>query len=108
MAIDKNWTAEQIKSVWIKTVGNMIEGKDRAGAIINLSQYGNTSSELNKGWEIDHIKPRSLGGSDNINNLRALHWQNNRSKKDDFPKYQTVVSSEDGRNIKRTKHWIIK
>ena len=109
MAIEKkNWSIDQIEAVWIKTIGQTQEGKDSAGAIISFSQYGNTSTELNKGWEIDHIKPRSHGGSDSINNLRALHWENNRSKGDDYPRYTTVVSSENGRNTKKRISWIIK
>jgi len=30
------------------------------------------------GWEIDHIQPTALGGSDVHANLRARHWHGNR------------------------------
>ena len=104
----KVWSSKEVEQVWQKTVGRASQGKDIAGAIISFSQYGNTHAELNQGWEIDHIKPRSLGGSDDISNLRALHWQNNRSKGDNYPKYMTVVSSENGRNISKRIARIIK
>jgi hypothetical protein len=34
------------------------------------------------GWEIDHIVPVALGGTDDIKNLQPLHWQSNRAKAD--------------------------
>ena len=104
----KVWSAKEVEQVWQKTVGSVSQGQDAAGAIISFSQYGNTHDELNHGWEIDHIKPRALGGSDDIGNLRALHWQNNRSKGDNYPEYTAVVSSENGRNVSKRVARIIK
>jgi 5-methylcytosine-specific restriction endonuclease McrA len=37
------------------------------------------------GWEIDHIVPVSLGGSDDLDNLQPLWWKNNRRKGDNYP-----------------------
>ncbi len=76
---------EMIKEVWRKAT--IVPGvdknnlrKDQCGAWIKFSDYGNRNSET--GWEIDHIKPISKGGKDNIENLRPLQWQNNAEKSD--------------------------
>jgi 5-methylcytosine-specific restriction endonuclease McrA len=51
--------------------------KDRYGMWIEWSEYGKTTGF---GWEVDHVQPLSLFGSDHEANLQALHWQNNRKK----------------------------
>ncbi len=57
--------------------------RDKCGALIMRSAYGNTSSSY--GWEIDHDRPVSKGGSDDLYNLQALQWENNRHKADNYP-----------------------
>jgi len=72
-----------IQQVWEK--GSVVANndpnvwrKDECGAWIGRSYYGNRDSQY--GWEIDHIKPESEGGGDELSNLRPLQWENNASK----------------------------
>ncbi len=50
--------------------------KDPYGNEICYRCYGYSSP---KGWEIDHIKPKSKGGTDALWNLQALSTRANRS-----------------------------
>ena len=50
---------------------------------MKYSEHGNTNS--NNGWEIDHIKPSAKSGSDDLDNLQALQWENNHRKGDEYP-----------------------
>jgi 5-methylcytosine-specific restriction endonuclease McrA len=49
--------------------------RDDFGNLIRRSDYGDRSSPY--GWEIDHIHPRALFGSDDLSNLRPLHCRAN-------------------------------
>lgn len=76
---------DTIQKVWEK--GAIVPGadankwrKDQCTAWIGREQYGNRNS--NYGWEIDHIKPESEGGGEELSNLRPLQWENNVNKQE--------------------------
>ncbi len=71
--------------------------KDSVGALIWWEGYGNTNSKL--GWEIDHIRPVERGGGDELENLQAMQWENNR-RKDELMKIVNGVEAESGRRVR--------
>lgn len=68
--------------VWDK--GKKIRGKNpnlyRKDALGNEIYYPSYGKNSEKGWEIDHSKPQSKGGTDHLNNLRPLKTKENRKK----------------------------
>lgn len=95
-----DFTPEEIQKVWEK--GFIVIGydskkwrKDQCWAWINRNQYGNRHNDY--GWECDHVKPESKGGSDALYNIRPLHWQNNASRQ--TGRLKTVVTSDGNKNV---------
>ena len=84
----QSFSQDTINSVWNK--GKIIPGfdpkswrRDICGSNMKFTEYGNTSLQI--GWEIDHIKPVSKGGTDELTNLQPLNWENNRRKGETDP-----------------------
>lgn len=83
-----NFTNATLNAVWNKAVSisgrdsNLIR-KDICGNEIWWPHYGDITSKY--GWEVDHIKPVSNGGSDDLSNLQAMKCETNRSKGDQYP-----------------------
>lgn len=47
--------------------------------------YFHSYGKLSKlGWEIDHSKPVSEGGTNHLNNLQPMNWLANRSKSNKY------------------------
>ena len=100
------WSEEQIQYVWNRA--SIVNGfdksrfrKDACGAWIRWDKYGNQANEM--GWEIDHIYPVSLGGTDVEDNIRALQHQNNASKGNDYPTYEACVTSDGQHNVEHRR-----
>ncbi len=77
----KPFRPEVIEAVWRKAremPGYRTLRVDAWGWTIVRQDYGNTQSRY--GWEIDHVLPVEMGGGDELSNLQALHWENNRRK----------------------------
>jgi len=77
-----------VKAVWEKAEkdpGFITFRKDCCGSLIQKNKYGTSSKH---GWEIDHIKPVSQGGTDDLSNLQSLQWENNRHKGDNWPEWE--------------------
>jgi len=58
---------------WMVELGKGQDAKDYKGRLIKKAAYGDRYSQY--GWEIHHIKPKSKGGTDALDNLAIVHWQ---------------------------------
>jgi hypothetical protein len=83
-----------VNDVWekgkkIDNVSPDFARRDFCGAFMYKNEYGKHTPN---GWEIDHVKPVSKGGTDDINNLHPLHWINNQHKGDNHPNWDCKKS----------------
>lgn len=102
--------ASTVESVWRK--GRIVEGydsntirKDACGAWIVKDRYGDAGNLF--GWEVDHIFPFSLGGDDDILNLRPMNCANNRSKGNDYPSYISEITAEGENNVFKRQSLVV-
>jgi 5-methylcytosine-specific restriction endonuclease McrA len=82
------FSQQTIDAVWNKGFTDLqynsnIYRKDAYGTWMKKDEYGDVSAKY--GWEIDHIKPISKGGGDELSNLQPLYWKTNRDKSDTYP-----------------------
>ena len=96
-----SFSEDTIQKVWEK--GRVVSNndpdvwrKDQCEAWIGREFYGKRDSQY--GWEIDHIKPESEGGGDEISNLRPLQWENNAAKQAD--RLNCVVTASGEKNVR--------
>lgn len=104
----RDFTEEEVDDVWKKAIKQPdnnpgVFRKDYAGAWIKREDYGDRTKPY--GWEIDHLKPLSKGGTYDLENLYPMHWKNNASKGDDYPHWKTAVTSDGNKNTDCVKGW---
>lgn len=70
------WTFEQRWAAWLKARPTLFPNDrvDCDGRVIRWDEYG---QETACGWHVDHVTPVALGGSDELQNLRARHYLGN-------------------------------
>ena len=75
-------SAKAKETVWTKA--KPVRGKDPD--VYRQDPYGNVmykqsyGKHTDMGWQVDHIKPKARGGSNDIVNLQALNTKINESK----------------------------
>ena len=94
------------KKVWAKAT--KIEGKNPmmwrlCGITGKVLKYTDHGKPTKYGWDIDHLIPRSIGGSDHLSNLKAVNYKVNRSQGASFinklhlvNKYHTALAEKRG------------
>lgn len=75
------YTHGELRAVWRRS-GRILPCRkpsewreDAFGSRIRFEDYGDRNSDF--GWEVDHIIRIADGGSNHVNNLRPLQWENN-------------------------------
>jgi hypothetical protein len=67
-----------IRKFWEHEFGSSEIGYDFAGWEVRKGAYGQNGSRF--GWNIDHILPKSKGGTDDRNNLQITHMDTNAER----------------------------
>ena len=85
-ACGKPFPAAVVQAVWGKAASTPGHGPlkvDAFGSLIWEQAFGNTNSKL--GWEIHHRIPVEEGGTDDLDNLEAIQWENHRRMDSERP-----------------------
>lgn len=100
---------ELIEAVWRKAqpVPNNnpnVFRQDYAGAWIRREDFGKGTLY---GWAIDHILPKSMGGTDDIDNLIPVQHVNNMMRANRYPRWQTKVTASGNLNEECIRNWYV-
>ena len=73
--------------IWNK--GRKVRGKDsklyRKDKFGNEMYFHSYGLDTEKGWSVDHSKPKSKGGTNHLNNLQPMNSSANKSKGNNYP-----------------------
>jgi hypothetical protein len=79
-----DFSQDRLDQIWEK--GSAIRGKDpdlyRKDQLGNQMYKPSYSKTSEMGWNVDHSKPQSRGGTDHLNNLQPMNSRANSSKGD--------------------------
>ncbi|MBL7888213.1 MAG: HNH endonuclease [Bacteroidia bacterium] len=97
--LNESFSDDIVQKVWEK--GTIVPGydpdkyrKDKCGAWMQRNLHsGNHGTPLSLEWEIDHRNPEDNGGTDDIDNLQPLQWENNRHKGTNYPNWNCKVTA---------------
>lgn len=113
--LNPEWTTQQIKQIWetaeiIPGVDKTLYRKDYAGAWMYFSAFINNPNDAidnfrSYSWTIVQHKSLSKNDSDTIENLRAMNIGNALSKGENYPKWETEISSCGNENILKKQLW---
>ncbi len=67
-----------IKDFWEHEFGSKEIAYDFSGLEVHKCAYGQSGSRF--GWNVDHILPKSRGGTDDFNNLQITHMNTNAER----------------------------
>ena len=110
MTLEEKRKKELIEATWKKAnfadqnIKTNNTAKDYAGAIIQKDAYG---KKTEYGWEINYVVPAKETAHFNSDiNICPAHWANVESKGQNFPEWETHLSTIDNvSNVKVTKKW---
>jgi hypothetical protein len=74
LANSDDWRKSQVWANWPSTPGTEMK-RDCDGRWMRKEDHGDRNSQY--GWEMDHIRPVALGGSDDLINMRPRHCSGN-------------------------------
>ena len=75
---------EEALSIWEHEMGKKEYAYDFAGKKIKFDAYLKNNEV---GWVITFLRPLSLGGSNNLNNIIIMHHRTFNERNDQYPKF---------------------
>ncbi len=91
--VDKVWN----KGVIIDGYDSNLIRQDACGAWILKEAYSKENNDFS--WGIEMVMPISMGGDDNLDNLRPMNTKNIQSKANSYPEYYSALQADGSNNV---------